>query len=112
MARKKPPPPPEPPPPDPDQTALDLQDAQQRLNRLRDALAAKQTAEEAVLRAKTALARAKRLLVEAGWNLTSALQSERRRYAPPEPLRSDFEPTRTDSGIGESDSREQGELPL
>ena len=60
------------------QDALDLQDARLRLDRLHNAMQAKQQAQEAVARLQRELSQARRRLQEAEWALVLALQRERR----------------------------------
>jgi hypothetical protein len=66
-------------PDDPEQLALDLADANLRLDRLARAIAAKDAAEARVRELEAALRQAKRQCKEAGWNLTLALSGERRK---------------------------------
>lgn len=69
--------------PDPEQVALDLEDAQQRLARLHRAIEDRDQAAEEVRQYTQKLVQAKRRLKEAGWALSTAVAAERQRKAPP-----------------------------
>lgn len=61
-----------------EQMALDLEDAHARLDRLREAVLARDQAEHLVRQLTQDLAQAKRRLKECGWRLTTLLALVRR----------------------------------
>lgn len=66
------------PPPDAEQLQLDLEDANKRLDQLREAMCRKEEAESLVRDLIRKLAQARRQVREAGWKLSLLLAREKR----------------------------------